>query len=122
MRDPFLLAELYRLRNQGVHWPFVIMLIHRDYVKERGYAVNVDHFQEAYKLFIPVGSDKYTSIEIRREFSFDRLHIFPKMPETLPLPNRDFIINSMDASYEAIIKWHNADCHSALGAASDILP
>ena len=105
MRNSLLLAELDGFCNQCVHWPFVVMLIYRDYVKERGYAANVDHFQEADKFFIPIRTNKLTSVEIRREFSPERVQIFPEVPETFPLPNRCFIINPMDAVYKLIIKW-----------------
>ena len=122
MRNSLLLAELDGVCNQRVHWPFVMMLIHRDYVKERGYAANVDHFQEADKFFIPIRTNKLTSIQIRREFSSERVQIFPEVPETFPLPNGGFIVNLMDALYEVIIKWHNPHYHSALGGTSNILP
>ena len=57
------------------------MLIHRDYVKERGYAVYINHFQEAYQFLIPICANKLASIQIRREFSSDRLYIFAEVPE-----------------------------------------
>ena|SRR5205807_698354 len=121
MRNSLLLAELDGLCNQGVHWPFVIMLIHRDYVKERGYAANIDHFQEADKFFIPIGTNKLTSIQICREFSPQRFNIFPEVPEPFLLPNGGFVVNPLDPPYEFIVKWYNPHYHSALGSAPNIL-
>ena len=73
------------------------MLVHRDNVKERRYVVNVDHFREAYKFLIPIRTDKFTSIQIRREFSSYTVNIFPEMPEGSSVSYWYTIINLMDA-------------------------
>ena len=54
------------------------MLVHRDDVKERRDVVNIDHFHEANKFLIPICANKFTSIQIRREFSFYRFKIFSR--------------------------------------------
>ncbi|OLA99354.1 MAG: hypothetical protein AUH08_11595 [Verrucomicrobia bacterium 13_2_20CM_54_12] len=49
MRDSFLLADRRCLSDQCVLGSLVIMLVHRDDVKNRRQVVNVNHFQETYK-------------------------------------------------------------------------
>src|SRR5438552_15841560 len=121
MRDSLLLAGLYRLRDQRVHWPFIIMLVHREDVHERRYVVNIDHLYEANKFLIPICANKFTSIQIRRESSSYRFKIFPEVPEKSSVSYGRMIINSVDAIYEIVIKRYNFHDHAALGGAPDIL-
>src|SRR5438552_17415348 len=111
MRDSLLLAGLYRLRDQRVHWPFIIMLVHREEVHERRYVVNIDHLYEADKFLIPICADKFTSIQIRREPLSYRFKIFPEMPEGSPVSYGGMIINSVDATYEIVIKPYDFHDH-----------
>ncbi|HEY4270913.1 MAG TPA: hypothetical protein VGM65_02835 [Candidatus Udaeobacter sp.] len=122
VRDPLLLADLYGLCDQCVHWPFIIMLVHRDDVKERRGMVNVDHFREGYKFLIPIRTHKITSIQIGREFSFYTVNILPEMPEGSSVSYWYTIINPMDAVYEIVIKRDNFYDHATPGGAPYILP
>src|SRR6202035_132980 len=97
MRDTSLLADLCGLCDQCVHRSFIIVLVHRDNVKERRYVVNVDHFHEANKFFITIRTDKLTSIQIRPKLLLYRFKIFPEVPEGSSVSYRYTIINPMDA-------------------------
>src|SRR4029077_2056855 len=97
-------------------------LIHGDDVHKHGYVVNIDHLYEANKFLIPICANKFTSIQIGREFSFYRFKIFPEVPEEPPISYRRVIIHLMDAIYEIIIKRDNFHDHPAPGSAPDILP
>ena len=121
MWDPLLLADFRSLCNQRVCWPFIIMLAHRDDVKDRRYVVNVDHFQKANEFFIPVCADKFTSIQVSCEFSFYRFKIFPEVPEKSSVPYRCLIINPVDAFYKIIIKPYNFQDHTTFGRTPYIL-
>jgi hypothetical protein len=122
MRDTFLLADLCGLCDQRVCRPFVIMLVHRDDVKDRRCMINIDHFQEAYKFLAPIRADKLTSIQIRCEPLSYPVHIFPIVPEQSSVSYQYTIVNPVDAFNEIFIKRYNVHDHATPGSAPYILP
>jgi hypothetical protein len=122
MRDPLSLADLCGLCDQCVCWSFVIVLVHRDDVKEHRHMVNVHHFHEAYKFLTQIRADKVTSIQIRRELLSYAVNILPVVPEESSVSYQYTIINPVDAFYEILVKRYNFHDQAAPGGAPYILP
>ena len=45
------------------------------------YLVDIDHLYETNQFVIPICANKFTSLQIRREFSLYRFRILSRMPE-----------------------------------------
>src|SRR6266496_5081736 len=98
------------------------MFVHRDDVKDRRYMVNIDHLQEAYKFSIPICADKFASVQIRAESLSYGINILPVVPEESAVSYSYAVIDSLNASYQIIIKRDNFHHQPTPGGAPYIFP
>src|SRR5271166_5298282 len=84
--------------------------------------IDVYNFDVTYQVVIEICAKKFAPVHISRIFCFDRVEVFPKMPETSPLANRSLVVNPLDASHEFIIELCDSHSNSAFRRATNIPP
>src|SRR5438067_4636692 len=121
MRDGLLFAHLRGFCDQRILWSFVIMLVHRDDMKDGRCIVNVNHLQKAYKFLTQIRADKFTSIQIRGEVAPYAINVLPVVPEEPSVPDLNAVIDPVDSLYQIIVKWYNFHDHTTPACAPHVL-